>query len=239
MVTGAIHVRKSDARGYTVNSWLDSRHTFSFDTYHDPEHMGFHDLRVINEDIIQPVQGFGMHSHQDMEIVTYVISGVLEHQDSLGNRLLIRPGEIQRMTAGSGIRHSEFNASMDEPAHLLQIWIKPDQKGLPPGYEQKMLVDRGRKDAWQLVASPDARSESMWIHQDVRLYAALLDDNARLTYELPGGRAAWVQVVQGVVRLSGELLGAGDGAGIETPGLLELVADAPQSEILLFDLAQR
>lgn len=236
MTTSTLQVLKSNHRGRSQSDWLESRHSFSFDQYYNQQYINFSDLRVINEDWVQPNTGFGMHPHRDMEIITYVLDGALEHQDSLGNHFIIRPGEIQRMTAGSGIRHSEVNPSNDRPVHLLQIWILPSEQGLTPGYEQKTLVDKSRRDVWQLVASPDAEGDSMLIHQDVRLYAAVLSQNGRLEYNLTPNRAVWFQVARGEIRLNGQILEAGDGAAVEQADFLSLEGVSSESEVLLFDL---
>jgi len=232
-----IQIRKSAERGQTRIDWLESAHTFSFGDYHDPKHQGFADLRVINDDVVAPGGGFGTHPHRDMEIITYVLSGALEHKDSLGNGSIIRPGDVQRMSAGTGIFHSEFNASSEESVHLLQIWIFPDRKNLPPSYEQKQLINRAQTGAWQLLASPDGRNGTVTIHQDALVSVALLTPGQTLTYALPQGRNAWLQVAQGTLKLGSHTLETGDGVAVRKadPLLLEAVAD---SEVLLFDMKE-
>ena len=231
-----ITVRRSGDRGHFDHGWLDTRHTFSFADYRDPAHMGFRALRVINEDRVQPGQGFGAHPHRDMEIVSYVVSGALAHEDSMGNGSTIRPGEVQRMSAGTGVVHGEFNQSRTEPVHFLQIWILPASLGLPPGYEQKRFADEEMRGHLRLVASPDGAGGSVTIHQDARLYAALLAPGRAVTHPLAQGRHAWVQVIRGEVEASGERLSAGDGAAVSGEPSLSLrgVQDA---EVLVFDLA--
>ena len=231
-----ITVRRSGDRGHFDHGWLDTRHTFSFADYRDPAHMGFRSLRVINEDRVQPGQGFGKHPHRDMEIVSYVVSGALAHEDSMGNGSAIRPGEVQRMSAGTGVVHGEFNQSRTEPVHFLQIWILPASQGLPPGYEQKRFPDEEKRGRLRLVASPDGAGGSVTVHQDARLYAALLAPGQAVTHPLAQGRHAWVQVIRGEVEASGERLSAGDGAALSGEKALSLcgVADA---EVLVFDLA--
>jgi hypothetical protein len=226
-----LHLRKSNDRGHANHGWLDSWHTFSFADYHDPEHVSFSALRVINEDRVSPGEGFPTHPHRDMEIITYVLEGALEHQDSLGTGSVIRPGEVQRMSAGTGIRHSEFNHSQTEPVHFLQIWILPDRQGVKPGYEQKRI---GLDGQLRLVASPDGHDGSVTIHQDARVYAARLN-GSEVTHTLASGRRAWLQVARGAVKLNGTTLQAGDGAGIENETALRLAADG-SAEVLLFDL---
>jgi quercetin 2,3-dioxygenase len=231
-----VHIRKSEDRGKANFGWLDSRHSFSFGHYYDPGHMGFGPLRVINEDRVAPGEGFPEHPHSDMEIVTYVLEGALEHKDSLGTGSVIRPGDVQRMSAGKGIRHSEFNASRSEPVHLLQIWIIPERRGLEPGYEEKSFPAEEKRGRLRLVASRDGREGSVKIHQDASLYATILGKGQRVAHELAVGRLAWVQVAKGSARLNGEALEAGDGAALDVSGTLELegVRDA---EVLLFDMA--
>lgn len=230
-----IAIRKSEARGHANHGWLDSYHTFSFANYYDPKQMNFRSLRVINEDIINPGKGFGTHGHRDMEIITYVLAGALEHKDSLGTGAVIKPGEVQRMSAGTGIQHSEFNHSQTDPVHLLQIWLLPDTNGLPPSYEQRDFPVAERRGNLRLVAARDARDGAVKIHQDVDLYAAVLDKNSRVSHALQSNRHAWVQVARGSVLLNGLALEKGDGAAVsdESELLLEATADA---EILLFDL---
>jgi len=231
-----ITIRKSDERGQGGSAWLDSRHTFSFDTYYDPRHMGFRSLRVINEDWIRPGTGFGKHPHRDMEIITYVLEGALSHEDSMGNGSVIRAGDLQRMTAGTGIMHSEFNHSESETVHLLQIWILPERPGLTPGYEQKTFPPAERRNRWQLVASRDGRDGSLRIHQDAMLQLATLETGAKLTYGLDNGRHAWLQIARGMVTLNGRTLDQGDGAPVSDERKLELTA-LNDAEVLLFDLA--
>lgn len=231
-----IAVRPSAERGAVNLGWLDSKHTFSFGDYHDPAHMGFASLRVINEDWIEPGQGFGTHPHRDMEIITYIIKGALEHKDSMGNGAVMKRGDVQHMTAGSGIRHSEFNHSSDEPVHLLQIWILPDEQGLNPGYEERTFNDDAKMNQLRLIASPNGRDGSLVVHQNVDLYASILDQDTVLTHRFDEGRSGWVQIVHGTVDVNGETLGAGDGAAIEQTGSLEIKATTA-AEFLLFDMA--
>jgi len=231
-----IHVRRSDERGHARHGWLESRHTFSFAEYHDPHHMGFRALRVINEDRVQPAQGFGTHAHRDMEIVTCVLEGALEHKDSLGTTSVIRPGEIQRMSAGTGVTHSEYNASREALVHFLQIWILPERAGLAPGYEQRAFERADRLGRLQLVASRDGSEGSVVVHQDVQLYLAELAAGARVVHPLGPGRHAWVQVTRGSVSLADQRLETGDGAAISDEPRLEL-ASVELGELLLFDLA--
>lgn len=231
-----ITVRPSAERGLAEHGWLHSRHTFSFSDYYDPRHMGFRALRVINQDVVEPGQGFGRHPHRDMEIISYVLEGALRHGDSLGTGALLRPGEVQRMSAGTGVVHSEENGSTSEPVHFLQIWIEPAQRGLPPSYEQKLFPDEERRGRLRLVVAPDGAEGALRIHQDARLYAALLGPGQSVTHSLPGGRHAWVQVARGAVTLNGTALAAGDGAAVSGESSLAIVASA-DSELLLFDLA--
>ena len=228
--------RPAAERGHTRLDWLDSWHTFSFGDYYDPAHMGFRALRVINEDWIAPGRGFGTHPHADMEIVTCVLSGALQHRDSLGNGSMIRPGEVQRMSAGTGIAHSEFNPSETEPVHLLQIWILPEQRGLAPGYEQRQFAAGEREGRLRLVGAADGREGAVVIHQDVELYVATLPAATEVAHALGPGRHAWVQVASGSVRLDGETLAAGDGAAVTGAPRVEL-ASITRAEVLLFDLA--
>jgi redox-sensitive bicupin YhaK (pirin superfamily) len=216
-------------------SWLDSRHTFSFGEYYDPEQMGFRALRVINDDQVAPGGGFDTHPHRDMEIVTYVLDGALQHRDSLGNGSVIRPGEVQRMSAGTGIRHSEFNASRQEPVHLLQIWFLPAQRGTEPSYEQRPLPP-GVRAALTLIASPDGRDGSVTVHQDVAMYAAQLEPGMTVTHSLAPGRHAWVQLARGRGHLNEQPLVAGDGAAVSDERQLTFRSNAP-SELIVFDLA--
>jgi len=228
-----IQVRPSNERGHNKLSWLDSRFTFSFDQYYDPEHMQFRSLRVLNEDIIAPGQGFGMHPHRDMEILTWILDGALEHRDSMGTGAVIRPGELQHMTAGSGILHSEFNPSPKDSTHLLQIWIVPDRKNLKPQYEQLTFPDKDLRGKFHLVAGPDA---PVSIHQDANLYIARLDEGEQAKHSLKAGRSAWMQVSHGTVAVNGTKLKAGDGAAISEESEVRVEATKP-SEVLLFDLA--
>lgn len=237
-----ITIRKSEDRGFAQHGWLEARHSFSFADYHDPAHMGFRTLRVINEDRVAPGKGFGTHGHRDMEIVTVVLEGALEHRDSMGNRGRIRPGEVQRMSAGTGVQHSEMNGSPSETLHLLQIWILPERAGIEPGYEQAEFPHDARRNELLLVASRDGREGSVTIHQDAELRIARLDAGKRVDQPLRPGRHAWVQVASGRVRLATPgadapvELGAGDGAAIsgEPSLVLEALEDA---EVLVFDLA--
>jgi quercetin 2,3-dioxygenase len=231
-----IHLRKSEDRGRADHGWLDSRHTFSFADYHDPHYMGFRSLRVLNEDRVKPGEGFGTHPHHDMEIISYVLEGALEHKDSMGTASVIRPGEVQRMTAGSGVLHSEYNPSKKDPVHFLQIWIVPEKKGLKPGYEQKPFPDDERRNVLRLVASPDRREGSLAIHQDVELHATLLDAGRKIVHPIESGRHAWVQVTRGAIELNGRAMKAGDGAAVSGERSVELAATS-DAEALLFDLA--
>jgi redox-sensitive bicupin YhaK (pirin superfamily) len=231
-----ITVRKSEARGHADRGWLDSYHTFSFANYYDPKHMNFRALRVINEDVVSPGKGFGTHGHRDMEIITYVLEGALEHKDSLGNGAAIKPGEVQRMSAGTGIQHSEFNHSQTDPVHLLQIWILPDTNGLQPSYEQKEFPLAQRHGKLRLVAAHDARDGAVKVHQDVDLYASVLDKNSRVVHTLQPNRHAWVQVARGAILLDGLALKNGDGAAVSDRSEVAIEA-TEDAEILLFDLA--
>ena len=231
-----IRIRRSGDRGRADHGWLDSRFTFSFADYHDPRHMGFRALRVINDDRIAPSGGFPMHPHRDMEIVTYVVEGAIAHRDSLGNGSIIRPGEVQRMTAGTGVVHSEYNPSDHETTRLLQIWILPRRNGLEPGYEQKAFPDAERRGTLRVVASPDARDGSVTIQQDAAIYASRLGAGESVRIDLARGRHAWVQVVRGDVQLGGHDLSEGDGAAVSDETALDLVGRA-DAEVLVFDLA--
>ncbi|WP_242344862.1 pirin family protein [Anaeromyxobacter terrae] len=231
-----ITVRRSEDRGHFDHGWLDTRHTFSFADYHDARHMGFRTLRVINEDRVAPGQGFGTHGHRDMEILSYVLSGTLAHRDSMGTGSSIGPGEVQRMTAGTGVLHSEFNGSDSEPVRFLQIWILPERRGLLPGYEQKKFAEEERRGRLRLVASQDGADGSVTVHQDARVYAGLLDAGERATLPVAAGRHAWVQVARGSLRVGDETLSAGDGAAVSDERELRLEGiDA--AEVLVFDLA--
>jgi len=229
-------IRPSDERGHARHGWLDSRHTFSFADYYDPQHMGFRTLRVINEDRVEPGRGFGKHHHEDMEIVTYVLDGVLAHEDSLGNGASIQPGEVQRMSAGTGIDHSEFNHSASDRVHFLQIWILPEQGGIAPGYEQRVFPFAERKGELLLVASRDGRDGSVTVHQDVEIRAGKLGAGARVLHSLRPGRHAWLQVARGAIDANGRRLGAGDGLAASDEKQLEIRA-TEDAEVLLFDLA--
>jgi redox-sensitive bicupin YhaK (pirin superfamily) len=228
-------LRRAADRGHFNHGWLDTYHTFSFADYYDPAQMGFRALRVMNEDRVAPGMGFGMHGHRDMEIVTIVLSGALEHRDSLGNGEVLRPGEFQRMTAGSGIRHSEFNPSETEPVHLYQVWLLPRANGLPPSYEQKPFAAGERENRWQLVASPDGADGSLTIQQDARILLARLSPETALNRDLAAGRHAWVQVLSGSGTLNGTALATSDGVAITDEAELTLVAQTPL-EVMLFDL---
>jgi quercetin 2,3-dioxygenase len=228
-------VRHSNERGAANFGWLDSRHTFSFGHYHDPRFMGFGPLRVINEDRVQPARGFDTHGHRDMEIITYMISGALRHEDSMGNGSVIRPGDVQRMTAGSGIRHSEHNASAAEEAHLLQIWIEPEALNLPPGYEQKAFSDEQRTNQLRLVVARDGRDGAVSIHRDADIHAGVLEPGVSLTHKFAAGRLGWLQVVRGTLTANGLSLQAGDGLSLRDTSTLVLQATS-ETEMLLFDM---
>ena len=228
-------VRRSGERGHANHGWLDSYHSFSFADYHDPRHMGFASLRVINEDVVQPGQGFGTHGHRDMEIITYILEGALEHKDSMGNGSIIRPGDVQRMSAGTGVRHSEFNPSPQELVHLLQIWIEPAVTGIEPGYEEKHFDPASRRGRLRLIASSDARDGSVKIHQDAAVYAALLDGAERVMHALAAGRKAYVHVARGSVTVNGKPLAAGDAAKISGEAAVT-IEHGQGAEVLLFDL---
>lgn len=231
-----IRTRKADERGQADFGWLLAKYTFCFNRYYDPAHLQFRALRVMNEDVIAPGRGFGTHPHDNMEIVTYVLEGALEHRDSMGNGEVLRPGEFQRMTAGTGITHSEFNPSADQPTHLYQIWLLPERQGLAPSYEQKRFDAAGRANRLQLVASPDARESSLKIHQDTCIYLADIEPGQSLAHALPTGRHAWLQVLRGQVLLNGNALATGDGAAISDEPAIEIQA-TQKAEIMLFDLA--
>lgn len=232
-----ITIRPQDQRGVAKFNWLDSRHSFSFGNYYDPEYMGFASLRVINEDKIIPAKGFGTHGHQDMEIITCVLSGELEHRDSMGNSSVIRPGDVQRMSAGTGVRHSEFNASATEAVHLLQIWILPEERGLEPSYEEKNFSSELKPGQLTLLGSRDGRNNSVTIHQDVNLYLGLLNTSDRLTYQIKDNRGIWLQIAKGEIKLNERLLQAGDGAAITDETEIAIAGNSPDAEFLLFDLA--
>jgi len=230
-------LRPAQDRGIANFGWLDSRHTFSFGEYHDPNHMGFADLRVINEDKVAPEKGFPTHGHRDMEIVTYVLEGALEHKDSIGTGSVIRPGDVQRMSAGTGIQHSEYNASNSEPVHLLQIWILPEQKGIEPSYEQKNFAVAEKQGKLKLVGSRNGRDGSITIHQDIDLYAAALSEGDSVRYTFTPDRVGWMQVARGEVQLNDQTLSAGDGVAIAQESLITLQGIAQNAEVLLFDMA--
>jgi redox-sensitive bicupin YhaK (pirin superfamily) len=227
--------RLAQERGHARHGWLDSYHTFSFADYYDPRHMGFRTLRVINEDRVQPGKGFGTHPHRDMEIISYVMEGALEHKDSLGTGSVISPGEVQRMSAGTGVTHSKFNPSQVEPVHFLQIWILPEHVGLPPSYEQRAFPAAEKQGTLRLVASRDGREGSVTIHQAVDLYTSVLAPGETVTHRLTPGRHAWVQVARGAITFNDTALSAGDGAAVSEEALLTLTA-TDQAEVLLFDL---
>lgn len=238
MANTAVHIiHDRNHRGHVQNSWLDSYHTFSFGNFYDPNRMGFRALRVINDDRVIPgTAGFGMHGHQDMEILTYVLEGEVAHKDTLGTGSVIRPGDVQIMSAGTGIQHSEFNNSDTEPVHLLQIWMLPDRQNITPRYDQRNFPLAEKQGKLRLVASKDGRDGSVLIHQDIDLYVSVLSSGDRITFEMDRDRFAWIQVARGIVTLNGESLRAGDGVQINSPELLELTTEA-SAEILLFDLA--
>ena len=229
-------IRRSDERGHLNHGWLDTYHTFSFDQYYDPAHMHFRSLRVINEDRVGPAKGFPTHSHRDMEIITYILAGALEHRDSMGNGSVIRPGDVQRMSAGTGVAHSEFNPSPSESVHLLQIWIMPRLRNLSPSYEQKAFSERERRNRLRLVASEDGHDSSVTIQQDARLYACILDGDTTIEHTLAEGRYGWLQLARGSVELNGHNMTQGDGAAISGERSLKIVA-SDEAEVLLFDLA--
>jgi len=230
-----IQVRRSEERGRADHGWLDSRHTFSFADYYDPDYMGYGPLRVINEDRVEPAAGFPTHGHRDMEIISYVLDGALEHKDSLGTGSVIRPGDVQRMSAGTGVRHSEYNASKTEPVHFLQIWIEPDARGIAPGYEQKHFEPADLTGRMRLIASPDGAEGSVRIRQDARVYAAKLGSDDGVSHRLAPGRRAYVQVARGEAVVNGQTLSAGDGAAVEDEAEIKL-ASPSTAEVLVFDL---
>jgi redox-sensitive bicupin YhaK (pirin superfamily) len=237
MKTTTMRIRPAAERGVANFGWLDSRHSFSFGHYHDPDHMGFGALRVINDDRVQPGQGFGTHPHRDMEIVSIVIEGALEHRDSLGTGSTIRPGEVQRMTAGTGVLHSEFNPSRRDEVRFLQIWIEPEQTGLAPSYEQRAFPFSDLENAWALLASRDGRDGSLSIHQDVSLYRAQLTEGGTVAHTIEPGRRVWIQIIEGAAAVNDQLLGEGDGAAIEEAGELKVTGAGDWTDVLLFDLA--
>ncbi|HEV3258830.1 MAG TPA: pirin family protein [Gemmataceae bacterium] len=231
-----IRLRRAADRGHADHGWLNTYHTFSFADYHDPSHMSFRSLRVMNEDRVQPGQGFGTHGHRDMEIISYVLDGALAHRDSMGNGSVIKAGELQRLSAGTGILHSEFNPSDSQQVHFYQIWLLPERRGLTPGYEQRGFGDTEKRDRLRLVASQDGEDGSLTIHQDARLFLASLGDGEAVGYALRPGRHAWLQVLRGKVQLADDTLSAGDGAAISDEGRLEIKSHG-DSEVMLFDLA--
>jgi redox-sensitive bicupin YhaK (pirin superfamily) len=229
-------IRKAHDRGRVDHGWLNSYHTFSFASYRDPQHLGFRSLRVMNEDRVAPGQGFGTHAHRDMEIVSYVLQGALEHKDSMGNGEVLQPGEFQRISAGTGITHSEFNPSDSAPTHFYQIWLLPEREGIAPGYEQKSFNAAGRRNQLQLVAARDAAAGSLLIHQDARIWLADIESGNQVDYEIAKGRHAWLQVLRGAVSVAGQSLQAGDGAAVSNEPAVQIAAASP-AEIMLFDLA--
>ncbi|MBK6695709.1 MAG: pirin family protein [Myxococcales bacterium] len=230
-----IAIRKATDRGHANHGWLDSHHTFSFADYYDPAHMGFRSLRVINDDRVQPGMGFGTHPHKDMEIISYVLEGALQHRDSMGTGSIIRPGDVQRMSAGSGVTHSEFNASKSDLVHFLQIWIMPAERGIKPSYEQKTFTADDKRGRLRLVASPDGADGSVTVHQDVRLYATVLGSGESIAHALASGRHAYVHVAAGEVELNGQPLGEGDGARVSEEAAL-LLKGVRHADVLVFDL---
>ena len=231
-----ISVRRADERGHADHGWLDTRHTFSFADYHDPKYLGFRGLRVINEDRVQPGRGFPPHGHRDMEIVSYVLTGALEHKDSMGTGSVIRPGDVQRMSAGTGVRHSEYNHSKDEPVHFLQVWILPERRGLEPGYEQRHFSDADKRAGLRLIASREGTDGSVTIHADARIYAAVVEQGQRLRHALAEHRHAWLQVARGAITLNDRPLVHGDGAAVSGEPALTIVG-TERAEVLVFDLA--
>jgi redox-sensitive bicupin YhaK (pirin superfamily) len=233
-----INIRPSNQRGHANHGWLDTYHTFSFANYYDPRFMGFRALRVINEDFVAPGQGFGTHGHNDMEIITVVLEGALEHKDSMGNKGAILPGEVQRMSAGTGVRHSEFNHSAKEPVHLLQIWIEPEKRGITPSYEQKAFSVDDRKNTLKLLATRDPKNGAVKINQDASLLTSVLEPGKSLDYSLSQNRYGWLQLTRGSVTVNGKQLNAGDGAAIEKEEKLAIKnTGSSEAEFLLFDLA--
>jgi quercetin 2,3-dioxygenase len=229
-----ITIRRAADRGHFDHGWLNTYHTFSFADYHDPAHMGFRSLRVLNDDRVAPGQGFGEHRHRDMEIVSYVLEGALAHRDSMGNSGVIRPGDVQRMSAGTGVQHSEFNGSRTEPVHFLQIWILPEARGVAPGYEQKTFPPETRRGKLRLIGSRDGREGSVTIRQDVDAYASVLEDGQNLRHVLAPGRHAWLQVAEGELEVNGNRLDEGDGAAVSGEGEIDIAGKG--AEFLLFDL---
>lgn len=229
-------LRKAHERGHADHGWLNTYHTFSFADYYDPGHMGYRNLRVINEDRVRPGEGFPTHPHRNMEIITYVLEGALEHKDSTGNGSVIVPGEVQRMSAGTGITHSEFNHSRSELVHFLQIWILPDRDGVKPSYEQKFYPNEEKRGKWRLIASADGRDNSVTVHQDVNLYAALIDAGEEIVHDIPHNRYAWLQAVRGRILVNGRKMSHGDGLAVSNEVRLSVSGDG-QAEVLLFDLS--
>ncbi|HKJ17987.1 MAG TPA: pirin family protein [Xanthomonadales bacterium] len=231
-----LNVRRAQERGNSNHGWLNSHHTFSFAEYYDPKHMGFADLRVINDDIVAPGKGFGTHPHRDMEIISYVLDGALEHRDSMGNGSVIRPGDVQRMSAGTGVTHSEFNHSSDDEVHFLQIWVLPDQKGHTPGYQQKHFSNEEKRGRLRLIASHDGDDSSVTLNQDVKIYSGLLNDEETFSYNTKPNRVAWIHVARGEVELNDEKLQAGDGVSVNPGQSLEF-RNGDHAEVLVFDMA--
>ncbi|MCU1277577.1 MAG: putative Quercetin 2,3-dioxygenase [bacterium] len=231
-------IRKADERGHADHGWLDSHHTFSFADYHDPKHMGFGPLRVINDDTVAGGGGFPPHAHRDMEIISYVIEGALQHKDNIGNGSVIKPGDVQRMSAGPGVVHAEYNASKSEPVHFLQIWIMPERGGLPSGYEQKYFSDDDKRGKLRLVASPDGADGSVRVQQDARMFASLLEGGQSVEHAIAAGRKGWLHVVKGSAEVNGKGLRAGDGVAIDASGGVEklTIGSKDRGEILLFDM---
>jgi len=230
-----IRKRPSEERGHANHGWLDTYHTFSFAGYYDPDHMGFRSLRVMNDDTVQPGAGFGTHSHNNMEIVSYVVDGALEHKDSMGIGSVLHPGDVQRMSAGTGVTHSEFNHSHSDPLRFLQIWVLPAKSGIEPSYEEKRFEEKDKRGRFRLIVSPDGQDDSLHIHQQVKIYASVLEPGNEIQHEVAGDRHAWIQVIHGRVELNGEELGRGDGAAVSHERRLNLLGlDA--AEVLLFDL---
>jgi len=232
-----LRIRRAEERGRTDFGWLDSRHSFSFGHYYDPDHLGFGPLRVINDDRVTPGAGFPTHPHGDMEIISYVLDGALAHKDSLGTGSVIRPGDVQRMSAGTGIKHSEFNASKTEPVHFLQIWIIPEAEGLAPSYEQKSYPAEDKRGTLRLVASRDGREGSVTVHRDVDLYATLLGEGERTRHMFRPGRAGWLQVARGTATVNDVQLNPGDGVAIEAIDDVAIIGTSADTEVLLFDMA--
>jgi redox-sensitive bicupin YhaK (pirin superfamily) len=231
-----MQLRKSGDRGHADHGWLNTYHTFSFADYQDPSHMGFRSLRVINEDRVLPGMGFGTHSHRDMEIISYVLEGALEHKDSMGNGEVLKPGEFQRMSAGTGVRHSEFNPSMTDPVHFYQIWLLPQRNGIPPSYEQKFFAEDEKRDKLRIVASPDGAEGSLTINQDAKVYLATLNAGKALNHTMLPGRHAWLQVLRGSIKVNGKLLETSDGLAISDEQNLNINGER-SAEIMMFDLA--